>query len=378
MAVTTYPNSALQASTGFYTDEIGGGIGGVVVTTGGGNGANVADPTGRNDDGFRGPLPLGFTLSFFGGSYTQFWINNNGNISFVAGISAYAATGPQGATQPIISPYFSDVDTRGPLSGVVHYRNDIPNQHIITWDNVGFYNTQDAQLASFQLVLRGPGYPIPLGEGPIGFFWKNLGWEVATSSGALPAAVGFGDGSSNGVILACSLVAGVSVILANKKIWWGADLAPARPPFVFPPRAPRVDDVDQADAFLFGVDFDILDDLSPTFALVGGKRNLANAIARRLITQGGSLAVFGGDPEYGYDLRSRLNKSWQLRELSELGARLEVECLKDPRIESARVVCSHNLAAANLLVKIELETAAGPFALMLKVSDVTVELLRPR
>jgi hypothetical protein len=52
------------------------------VTTGGGNGANVGLLTGRNDDGFQGPLNLGFSVDFFGTTYTSLFINNNGNVSF--------------------------------------------------------------------------------------------------------------------------------------------------------------------------------------------------------------------------------------------------------------------------------------------------------
>ena len=43
-AVTIIPQSSLIPSTTYYTDTIGGGIGDVVVTTGGGNAANVGDP----------------------------------------------------------------------------------------------------------------------------------------------------------------------------------------------------------------------------------------------------------------------------------------------------------------------------------------------
>ena len=54
-SVVTIPDSALTPSTSYYTDIIGGGLGTLMVTTGGGNAANVGDPSGRNDDGFRGP-----------------------------------------------------------------------------------------------------------------------------------------------------------------------------------------------------------------------------------------------------------------------------------------------------------------------------------
>ena len=61
-AVTTIPQSALTSSSGYFTSDLGA----VMVTTGGGNAANVGDPTGRNDDGFRGPVALGFNFTLFG------------------------------------------------------------------------------------------------------------------------------------------------------------------------------------------------------------------------------------------------------------------------------------------------------------------------
>lgn len=65
--VINIPQSALIPSTTYYTDSIGGGVGEVVVTTGGGNAANVGAANGRNDDRFRGPANLGFNGPFFSG-----------------------------------------------------------------------------------------------------------------------------------------------------------------------------------------------------------------------------------------------------------------------------------------------------------------------
>jgi hypothetical protein len=234
-SVVTIPDSALTPSTSYYTDLIGGGLGTVMVTTGGGNAANVGDPSGRNDDGFRGPIPLGFSLTFFGNTYTSFFLNNNGNISFNGGIAAFTPTGPQGASQPIISPFFADVDTRNPLSGVVYYRTDIPNEVIVTWDSVGYFNSHADKLDSFQLVLRGPNYVVPVGEGAIGFFWKTMQWETGDASGGTggfggtPGAVGFGDGSSNGEVLQGSTLNGISAIVNDQKLWFDPNLTPIPP-----------------------------------------------------------------------------------------------------------------------------------------------------
>jgi len=218
------PQSALTPSTVYYTDIIGGGIGSIVVMTGGGSSPGVGDLTGRNDDGFSGPIPLGYTLNFFGTNYTSLFANNNGNVSFGAGISAFVPDGPTGANAPVISPWFGDVDTRGPASGVLHIRQDIANETIFTWDNVGYYNSHDDKLNSFQLVLRGPGFAVPAGEGSIGFFYKSMPWEVTNTSQV--AAVGFGNGAGVSEVLAGSTQSGLNQVVANHHIWFDQNLTP--------------------------------------------------------------------------------------------------------------------------------------------------------
>ncbi|MCU1238433.1 MAG: hypothetical protein JWP63_6400 [Candidatus Solibacter sp.] len=220
------PQSALIPSTTYYTESIGGGIGSIVVMTDGGNEPGVGDPTGRNDDGFRGPIGLGFSLNFFGNTYSQIFANNNGNVSFTDGIPAFTPQGPQGATVPVISPFFGDVDTRNAASGVLHVRSDISNEIILTWDQVGYFGSHADKLDSFQLVLRSSNFAVPAGEGQIGFFYKGMGWETGDASGGSggfggsPAAVGFGDGSANGSILFGSTQNGIAAEVANHHIWF--------------------------------------------------------------------------------------------------------------------------------------------------------------
>lgn len=226
-AQTIVPQSALTPSTQYYTDGIGGGIGSVVVMTGGGNESGVGLSSGRNDDGFSGPINFGYTLKFFGTNYTKFYANNNGNISFGSGISEYEPTGPTGVDAPLISAWFADVDTRGPLSGVLHLRNDIANETILTWDQVGRFNSRDDLLDSFQLIVRGADYDVPTGEGSIGFFYKNMPWENTDTSST--GAVGFGDGVGNSEVLAGSNTTGLHQVVQNHYIWFDQNLAPVPP-----------------------------------------------------------------------------------------------------------------------------------------------------
>lgn len=226
--LVTIPTSALNSSPGvytaggYYTDTLGPNI----VTTGGGNAPNVGGADGRNDDGYMF-LNLGFNVTFFGTTYSSLYINNNGNVSFGGGISAYVPTGPTGASQPIISPFFGDVDTRNAASGVVHYSLGA-DQLIVTWDNVGYFGSHADRTDSFQLVLRSDGYTVPFGEGSIGFFYENMGWD-ATDTNTV-AATGFGDGAGNGEVIAGSLESGLNDVLENKYLWFDANLDVVPPP----------------------------------------------------------------------------------------------------------------------------------------------------
>jgi hypothetical protein len=225
--VLTIPNSNLKPSPGkytaggYYTNDLGPNI----ITTGGGNAANVGQADGRNDDGYMA-LNLGFNVTFFGHTYNSLFINNNGNVSFGSGISSYLPAGVTGANAPIISPFFGDVDTRGTGSGVVHY-NLSADQLVVTWDNVGFYDEHGTPTDSFQLVLRKDGYTPAAGEGLIGFFYQSMGWEVTDTS--TKAAVGFGDGEGNAQTIEGSLLPNVKDIVQNKYIWFGANLETVPP-----------------------------------------------------------------------------------------------------------------------------------------------------
>lgn len=226
-AQVTLPQSALNPSNnvytpnGYYTNNLGQ----VAVMTGGGNSANVGQADGRNDDGFMS-LSLGFNFTFFGQTYNSLYLNNNGNVSFGAGIDAYTPQGPTGANAPVISAFFGDVDTRGSASGVMHY-NLTANQLVVTWDQVGYYNSKDNVTNSFQLVLRSDGYSVPLGEGQIGFFYGNMDWEATDTS--VTAAVGFGDGAGNAVVITGSNEPGMMNVVDNKYLWFSPNLEPVDP-----------------------------------------------------------------------------------------------------------------------------------------------------
>ena len=69
-----------------------------------------------NDDGSTGVIDLTVAfpggLRFFGGPYTSCYVNNNGNITFAGSVGTYTPTPFPIASQPMIAPYWGDVDTR--------------------------------------------------------------------------------------------------------------------------------------------------------------------------------------------------------------------------------------------------------------------------
>ena len=111
-------------------------------------------------------------------------------------------------------------------------------------------------------------------------------------------------------------------------------------------------------------------DLDPGFGLVDGYRALGEALARRIVTRRGSLI---DDPQYGTDVRARMNDNLDARGLAELSVAIVNEWQKDERVFLARVACT--LAAGVLRIVGTVQAATGTFRLVLAVDAVTVSLL---
>jgi hypothetical protein len=173
---------------------------------------------GRNDDGSSNSLPLPFTVNFFGESYTSFFLNNNGNITFSGPVGQYTPVAFPVAARPMIAPYWADVDTRAvPANGSnlawVHSPNT--NTVAVTWDSVGYYSQHLNKTNDFQLVLRNRA-DTGLGNFDVDFRYNRLQWTTGDASGGVnglggtPAQAGYdaGDGT-NFLMLPGSRTAGV-------------------------------------------------------------------------------------------------------------------------------------------------------------------------
>jgi len=154
---------------------------------------------GRNDDSSSAARPLGFSnsINFGGASYSKLFVNNNGNVTFDAALSAFTPFGLGSLNRAIIAPFFADVDTRNSLSGVTAYGIGAVNGYEafgVSWRDVGYYNRKADKLNSFQLVLINRP-DTGTGNFDIEFNYDRIQWETGDTSGGVN---GLG-GSSAGI-----------------------------------------------------------------------------------------------------------------------------------------------------------------------------------
>lgn len=152
----------------------------------------------RNDDGSTGLVNIGFDVNFFGTTYDQLYVNNNGNVTFNSSMYIYTPFNLSGATgNPIIAPFFADVDTRGTTNGSlpVVYGNGTfegRNAFFVNYLNVGYYPGETDKLNSFQMLLVDRA-DTGVGNFDIVFNYDRILWETGSASGG---SNGFGGASA--------------------------------------------------------------------------------------------------------------------------------------------------------------------------------------
>lgn len=124
-------------------------------------------PTGTmsaTDEGYAGPLNLGFNFKYYGNPKSQIYISTNGLLTFSAITSnIYSNTNiPNSATpNEIICPFWDDLDAKAP--GTVHYKQD-GNRFIIQWTNYQRYSGTASY--TWQVVIYS--------SGKIMFYFKEM------------------------------------------------------------------------------------------------------------------------------------------------------------------------------------------------------------
>jgi hypothetical protein len=202
-----------------------------------------------NDDSSSAPIDLtpAFPggLEFFGTTYDTVWVNTNGNITFNAGLGDYTPDPFPIAEQPMIAPYWSDVDIRGEECGGFSGSEGCMNggedngvwwhlergRMIVTWDRVGHFGCNDAEKMSFQLILQEPQYCGGGTDFDVEFRYNRCEWEAGDASGdedgdglctagetsCIPAQVGFDAGNERDFVsLPGSLMSGIRTIVCTE------------------------------------------------------------------------------------------------------------------------------------------------------------------
>ncbi len=133
-----------------------------------------------NDDGFSNELDLPFELNFYGNRFDSFFVNNNGSVSFNDGVSAYTPEPFPTSSQPMIAPFWGDVDTRCEGCGNVYVGTPNQDTVVVTWNDVGYYANNAEKTNNFQLALRKQG---DNGDFDIEFRYDRLEWTTGDASG---------------------------------------------------------------------------------------------------------------------------------------------------------------------------------------------------
>ena len=169
-----------------------------VVGGAGGYGTQLMFP---NDDGSSAAQSVLFPINFFGQMPTQYFVNNNGNITFNGPVSTFTPQAFPVAAQPMIAPFWGDVDTRCGACGTVSGAAPNANTLIITWNNVGYYSSHSNKINDFQLVLRNRA-DTGAGNFDVDFRYRQLQWTTGDASGGsnglggTPAQAGYDAGNN--------------------------------------------------------------------------------------------------------------------------------------------------------------------------------------
>ena len=139
-----------------------------------------------NDDGSTGLVNIGFTANFFGIANTTLYVNNNGNITFDSPLSTFTPFDLTSTSRNIMAPFFADVDTRAAGSALTTYGNSTVDGHNafgVDWVGVGYYDSHDEHLNTFQLVLIDRS-DLAAGDFDFEFNYNTITWESGEASGS--------------------------------------------------------------------------------------------------------------------------------------------------------------------------------------------------
>jgi hypothetical protein len=155
--------------------------------------ADIGAGLNMSDDSYR-YVSLGFGFSFYGRTFTNVFINSNGNITFNRPNPNYLDTVIPKPGYDIIAPLYGDFDPS--TNGDVFYNASLPGKFVVTWNVVPEY-VPDNQYNTFQVVLYEGSNMIQLGYNGLttdGINWYNqdmaVGIAAANDSSFIRSATG--------------------------------------------------------------------------------------------------------------------------------------------------------------------------------------------
>jgi len=152
------------------------------------------------------PVPVDLTVAFprglslFGRAWQEFYLNANGNITFAAPLSSPNAVAFPVEGQPMVAPWWADVDTRRggqPSDNAICYHIE-PNRLVVTWHDVQRHGASDGLRNDFQMILSTSNSCVSGGEPDVEFRYNRCEWAAGEGVDGVPgtpAQVGFDAGN---------------------------------------------------------------------------------------------------------------------------------------------------------------------------------------
>ena len=173
-----------------------------------------------NDDESTGLVNLGFSALINSTTYTQTYVNNNGNITFDNPLVTFTPSAISNGASARSSPRSSPTWTREPrlatLSPTAPATIGGRNVFGVDYIHVGVYNSQPI-FNSFQIILTDRN-DIGAGNFDIEFNYDTIVWEAGNASGApngglggTSALVGYWTSASSNATLPGSLINGALI-----------------------------------------------------------------------------------------------------------------------------------------------------------------------
>ena len=122
----------------------------------------------------------------------------------------------------------------------------------------------------------------------------------------------------------------------------------------------------------FGTAISCVTDVAGDGRTVTGFAVVGEAIARRWSTPRGRLIAY---PNYGFDLTQYINADMSPRDIAALRAAAAAEAEKEETVEKCTVSATLDTISGELTLTAKVDTAKGPFLLVVVGSSVTLDVL---